>query len=446
MFNKPISQLNESDIQSLIDNKEKESLVLEFKQEITGTDHEKKEISKDISAMANADGGYLIIGIKEASSCADSITGTSKDIGRQPVEAWIENILITNIRPRISIKPQVIALTSISDRVVVVIYIPKSPRRPHMVVADGRNAYYIRHNFQAAYADEHEVRSMFLESKSMGDEMKSFLGARHLNDPLDGGFAITPLSEELSKSLILLRELPEKFNSKPFVLFASCPRYLEERVDIASADFQNWLELNKKVNLFGLDIDFLSYDKTVSADSIYSVEEIRSDEIPERLPYYYTEINRNGYLENGLGADLMWPNKDILLFNIARFTAAFWMFMKFTRSLYEKIGYSDEVNVIVALADMKGLMIHGFGNKDEKTKWAQPYDIFHSYKKPICKQRNVKIERNMMASDLNDDKIEAVVKEVAKRVSNAFGENIAKCFDDAGNFDPNLIRGFRNIH
>ena len=110
MFSKPVNQLNESDIQALVDNGEKESSILEFKQEISGSDHEKKEIAKDVSAIANAGGGYLIVGIKEQDGQAKAVIGTSKRIGRQPTEAWVESVLISNIRPRIAIKPKVIEL------------------------------------------------------------------------------------------------------------------------------------------------------------------------------------------------------------------------------------------------------------------------------------------------------------------------------------------------
>ena len=448
MFSKPVSQLNEENIQTLIDNKERESSILEYKQEISGTDHEKKEISKDISAMANTEGGYLIVGVQETGGQASAIVGTPKIIGRQPTEVWIENVLITSVRPKIAIVPKVITLISISDRVLVVIHIPQSPRRPHMVITDGRNAYYVRHNYQATYADEHEVRSMFLESKSLGDEMKTFLSSRHLNDPLDSDFAITPLSGQLAKSLRQLRELPKNFNGNPFVLFAACPRYLEERVDIASSDFRAWLDANNRVDLFGLNIDFLDYDKTVSADSIRSVKEIQSEEEQKRLPYRYVEVFRNGYLENGVSSELMWPHKELgLMFQIAYFTAAFWIFMKFIRSLYEHIGYLDEINLIVALVDMENVMLHGFGNKNEKIKWLQPYDFLsHFEKMPICRQKNIRIERRIIASELNDEYIEKVVKDISKRASNAFGESIAKCFDDNGNFDRNQIRSFRNVY
>lgn len=449
MFNKPISQLNEEDIKSLIENKEGESSILEYKQEINGAEHEKKEISKDVSAIANAEGGYLIVGIQEVDGRASATVGTPKFIGRQPVEVWIENILISNIRPKIAITPKVITLTSIPDRVIVVVHIPQSLRRPHMVIAGGRNAYYVRHNYQATYADEHEVRSMFLESKSLGDEMKTFLVSRHLNDTTDKRFAIThPLSIQLARTLRQTRELPKNFGGNPFVLFAVCPRYLEERVDIASSDFRSWLDTNDKINLFGLNIDFLGYEKIVSADSIYSAKEIQSEDERKRLPYRYVDVFRNGYVENGISSELMWPHENLgLMFQIAYFTVAFWLFMKFVRNLYEHIGYLDEITLIIALADVENVTLHGFGKKNEKTKWFQPYDFLRGLDKiPTCRQKNVKIERNIIASDLNDENIEKIVKDISKRVSNAFGESIAKCFDDDGNFDKNQIRSFRNVY
>lgn len=448
MFNKPISQLNEEDLQSLIDNKERESSILEYKQEISGTDHEKKEISKDVSAMANTEGGYLVIGIKEVSSQADAIIGTPKIIGKQPAEAWIENVLIANVRPKISITPKVITLASNPDRVVIVLYIPKSPKRPHMVIAEGRNAYYTRHNYQANYADEHEVRSMFLESKSLGDEMKSFLSSRNLNDSLSDNFGITPLSKQLSKSLREMRELPDNFNGNPFILFAACPRYLEERVDIASSDLRDWLNLKNEVSLLGLDVDFLDYNKVVSVDSIRSIKEVPSEKEIDKLPYNYVELFRNGYIESGISSEIMWTHEKLgLMFQLAYFTAAFWLFMNFIRDLYEHIEYLEEINLTIAIVDVENVVLHGFGKKDEKTIWTQPYNRFPGFSNlPICKQRNIKIERSLIASDLNDENIEKIVKEVSKRVSNAFGESISKCFDDSGNFDLNQISGFRNVY
>lgn len=441
MFNKPISQLNLEDIQILIDNQEKESLILEYKQELTGNDKEKKEISKDVSAIANTGGGYLIIGIEEEDRKAASISGTQGKIGRQPVEEWIESVLISNVRPKLTITPKTISIEADHDKVVVVIHIPQSTRRPHMVTIGGKNAYYRRHNYQATYADEHEVRSMFLENKNSSDEMDKFLSLRNLIDSSKDNFAITPLSSLLLKSLRETRELPEGFSGNPFVLFSACPRYLEERVDIASTDFRSWLDKNDKINLFDLDIDFLDYNKVISADSIRSLTEIQSEKREDRLPCRYVEIFRNGYIENGISNELMWTNDKMgLMFQIACFTASFWLFMKFIKNIYEHIEYIDEVNLIVALSDVNNVTLHGFGKK-----WVQPYDFMYGLDAPTCRQKNVKIERNIVIAELNDEYIEEIVKEVSRRVSNAFGESIAKCFDDQGVFDPNQLRNFRNV-
>ncbi|MBI4091350.1 hypothetical protein HY419_01195, partial [candidate division WWE3 bacterium] len=194
-------------------------------------------------------------------------------------------------------------------------------------------------------------------------------------------------------------------------------------------------------------IDFLSYEKEISADSLRSIEEFPISTDGVRPLRRYTEIFRNGYVESGVGPEIMWPHSKLgLMFNISWFTASFWQFIKFCRALYERIGYIDEVSLLVALADIENITLHGFGKKDEKTNWLDPYNFRYSSKMPICKQKNVRIERNIIASELSDPNIEGIVKDISKRVSNAFGESIAKCFDDQGNFDREQLHGFRNVH
>ena len=51
MPDQPLSEIN--DIQALVKNKQKESDVLEYKEEVSGNDKQKKQFSKAVSAMAN---------------------------------------------------------------------------------------------------------------------------------------------------------------------------------------------------------------------------------------------------------------------------------------------------------------------------------------------------------------------------------------------------------
>jgi predicted HTH transcriptional regulator len=61
IFNKELDQIRETDLQELIDNNVEESLVLDYKGELTSN----KEMPKTSSSMANAKGGVLIYGIGE---------------------------------------------------------------------------------------------------------------------------------------------------------------------------------------------------------------------------------------------------------------------------------------------------------------------------------------------------------------------------------------------
>ncbi len=67
--NKPISEITDQDLKKLIGRQE-ENLWIDFKEEhYQGykTHHEiyiyRREICKDVTAMANAEGGYILIGV-----------------------------------------------------------------------------------------------------------------------------------------------------------------------------------------------------------------------------------------------------------------------------------------------------------------------------------------------------------------------------------------------
>jgi predicted HTH transcriptional regulator len=78
-----IENINETDIQNLIVNSISERMNLEFKRDVFGgSDEAKREILKDISALANSMGGDLVIGIEATDGIAKSIfpiTGTPAD-------------------------------------------------------------------------------------------------------------------------------------------------------------------------------------------------------------------------------------------------------------------------------------------------------------------------------------------------------------------------------
>lgn len=144
------------DLQRLLDEREAESLTLEFKAgDALGKDDTKKaDISKDASAFANSAGGQLIYGIKERDTKAFAFAPVD---GSRFNREWLENVLRHHIRPAIeglSIKQ--IHVGPAGNDVVYVVTIPQGTSlAPHQA---NDNRYYRRFNFQAVPMADYEIR------------------------------------------------------------------------------------------------------------------------------------------------------------------------------------------------------------------------------------------------------------------------------------------------
>ncbi|TDL70422.1 ATP-binding protein [Paenibacillus amylolyticus] len=150
----------EEDIQNLIINQVKENINLDYKASASlakMNDNCKKELSKDVSAFANSDGGILIYGVVEEGNIPIRI-----DDGCDPnvvTREWIEQIIDSRIQRKIAgIRIHQVGLSGEnSGSVMYVISIPQSKDAPHM--ADD-NRYYKRYNFKSAPMEDYEVRDV----------------------------------------------------------------------------------------------------------------------------------------------------------------------------------------------------------------------------------------------------------------------------------------------
>ncbi len=147
-------------LQSLIQNAVPESLHLEYKRcaALEKTDRNRNELSKDVSAMANGDGGVIVYGVVE-----NGHVPTGLDVGYDPTDIskeWIESVILSTIHPRIDgirIYPIQVSPPDQEGRVVYVVEIPQSARGPHMAA---NHVYYKRFNFQAQPMEDYEVRDV----------------------------------------------------------------------------------------------------------------------------------------------------------------------------------------------------------------------------------------------------------------------------------------------
>lgn len=68
--------ITEQDLRELVEAQVSEALRLDFKLAQYGnSDSDKRELLKDVSAFANAQGGHLLIGVEETGGVATVLTG-----------------------------------------------------------------------------------------------------------------------------------------------------------------------------------------------------------------------------------------------------------------------------------------------------------------------------------------------------------------------------------
>ena len=261
---------------------------------------------------------------------------------------------------------------------------------------------------------------------ALSDEAKEFLKRRNLDDKDKENFALTPLSERMRETL---SEMDEGCEEKPFVLFASCPHHLEERMAVTSKNFSEWTSNNGYVPTPGRSVVFLSGRQSITADSLRYLEQNHKGF--HGKTYRYVEIFRNGYVEKGLCADVFGWSKGELFFDISSFMAAFCAYMDFIRKLYREYGYSDEVSIVVALSHEEGIKAYNFRPSER---------IGYGY--PVAQGKNFLFARSVILSELEGDKVKEIVNEFVERVLNHFGERI-----EDHEFDPQRLGSFlRSIY
>jgi Schlafen, AlbA_2 len=155
----------QADIQKYIDDKIQESLLLDYKaaDSLDKNDAKRREITKDVSAMANSAGGIIIYGIREHSEADKKYLPEKIDpIDRSQIsKEWLEHI-INNIRPRIiglNIYP--VSLNSGANHVIYVVEIPQGTTA-HQAL-DKR--YYKSFNFESVPMEDHEIRDVMNRNK-----------------------------------------------------------------------------------------------------------------------------------------------------------------------------------------------------------------------------------------------------------------------------------------
>lgn len=201
-----------SNIQAIIDSAQRESEVLEYKSAVAQFgNNERVEISKDVSAMANASGGVIIFGIR-----------TDQRDKTKPVE--IEGIHESNIETfdrviNSQIPPSIKGiqkklLPSHTPRVMVV-YVPQSENPPHQDLY--KKKYYRRSMSESIPMDHALIATLFgkrfgpilsVKFQILGSRELVFSGDPPTTDPLQLRVFIRNDGKRVGRYVQLVMQLP----------------------------------------------------------------------------------------------------------------------------------------------------------------------------------------------------------------------------------------------
>ncbi len=178
-----LNELDASHIQGLIDSEVAESQSLEFKQKLpSGQSDEKREFLYDIAAMANTSGGDLVFGIvdrrgedKQATGIAEKVSGLEVTNLQSEIDR-LANLMRDGIEPRIS--GIVMRAVSCPDGYVLVIRVPASWNKPHMVKFGGVNKFFGRTATGKYPMSVDEIGSVFSEQRELGETLRRWRSNR----------------------------------------------------------------------------------------------------------------------------------------------------------------------------------------------------------------------------------------------------------------------------
>ena len=176
IFTKQLDALEGRDLDGLAGGQYAEGQTLEFKRSMYGrSDEAIREMLRDITSLANSESGVLIIGLAED----DEGRGMAwVDVPDADTEATrIVDSCLANVSERIpGLRSRAI---SVAGGRCIVIVVPRSYRRPHMISFRGSGTdFWVRHDRQKSRMSIAEIRAALTATEDLTMRAESYLQTR----------------------------------------------------------------------------------------------------------------------------------------------------------------------------------------------------------------------------------------------------------------------------
>lgn len=168
-----VANWTRENLEQLIGQEETSSLEFKRSDALSNTEPHKKELVKDVTALANAAGGIIVYGIVERNG-----TATEIDEGCNVAPEWIEQVLESNAEPKVAgVVVQRIPLSE--GRYAFAIEVPQATSlAPHQ--SKQHYQYFRRYGRKSLPMLDHEVRDLMRRGSVPDLYFKATL--RHLRD------------------------------------------------------------------------------------------------------------------------------------------------------------------------------------------------------------------------------------------------------------------------
>lgn len=171
MIQKALEYIEPADFQNLVDDEVRENKTIEYKLQLPdNTNTDKARFLAVVSSFSNADGGDLLLGVKEAEGAPTEFLGIElSDPDKEVLR--LDHIIANGLEPRL---PRVdIRPVKLNDtRYVVVIRVAKSWTFPHRVKQN--NHFYGRNSAGKYPLDVGEIRTAFTLSETIIERIRNF--------------------------------------------------------------------------------------------------------------------------------------------------------------------------------------------------------------------------------------------------------------------------------
>ncbi len=393
MFDKTLAEITAQDINNLITNQVTEGQNLEFKREAWDRkDEGVREMLRDISAMANGYGGYIIVGIEE-----EKQTGRALQlVGVPNAEEERDRIMaccLATLHPRI-IGFGIRTLEFEKGKNIILIKVPDSLNL-HQITFGGLYQFWKRHDRQKNRMSVDEIKDAILKNSSGTEQAEKLLAKRKAAVEKTGG------------SKMLLCAVPLKLENELFKI-----------------DNSQLRELLRHSNNERRDGWHFNFPYSQTAPSINGLK-VSSDKIQ------YLELYRNGYFEgmveiaegrNIETADVRDEGGKVVkqerFRNIAIIEYVY-SFIKRLKEISQLLGYESPYTIQVTLFGINGVVLPQFHHRSIGFNQTRPWS-----------------EINLELPPLTFENIspEIIAKELTDRIWQAFGYEHEPYFKN-GQFD-----------